>query len=124
MADSGFDVVLQEWIPGPATNCYLVDGFWRLSLSRQFWRSGVTSRFTSGRDSTLGERVTSLPLPSLIADPGPFRGLPLKVQETVSGKSFDMLTRIYDEVTVADMRNQGMQSESQNRVESGTNCER
>ena len=36
-----------------------------------------------------------------------FRGLPLKVQETVSGKSFDMLTRIYDEVTVEDMREQG-----------------
>ena len=36
-----------------------------------------------------------------------FRGLPLKVQETVSGKSFDMLTRIYDEVTVEDMRDEG-----------------
>ena len=41
-----------------------------------------------------------------VRDPG-FRGLPPKVQETVSGKSFDMLTRIYDEVTVEDMRNQG-----------------
>ena len=36
-----------------------------------------------------------------------FRGLPLNVQETVRGKSFDMLTKIYDEVTGEDMREQG-----------------
>ncbi len=36
-----------------------------------------------------------------------FRDLPLKVQEAVSDNSFDMLTRIYDEVTVEDMRDEG-----------------
>ena len=45
-------------------------------------------------------------LRSGVRDPG-FRGLPVKVQETISGKSFEMLTNIYDEVTVEDMRDQG-----------------
>ena len=36
-----------------------------------------------------------------------FRRLPPKVQEELSGKTYEMLTSIYDEITVNDMRSEG-----------------
>jgi len=45
-------------------------------------------------------------LRSGVRDPG-FRGLPAKLQETIAGKSFEMLTKTYDQVTVRDIRDQG-----------------
>ncbi len=65
-------------------------------------------------------------LRSGVRDPG-FRSLPTKLQETISGKTFEMLTKTYDEVTVSDMRDQEMQLASRRQAESGpiasTNCE-
>ena len=53
-----------------------------------------------------------------------FRSLPPKLQETISGKTFGMLTSTYDEVTVSDMREQGDAiGIPENRLTWGFNCE-
>ncbi len=78
----------------------------RLGRAKARWMAATPEE---DRDA-LAERLHWLgfhaELRSGVRDPG-FRSLPTKLQETISGKTFEMLTKTYDEVTVSDMRDQG-----------------